>query len=728
MPKIPQFKSGGQLQIGNSGRIPVTTQSLKQTEILSDVSDIITDFGIKQKTIEDKTEALELENASVIELNSAVQEASKYTNKEKANSYLMNESKRIKTFYESKATSNSVKNLFQNNYLLEEQKQIFKVDNAVYKNTVQKAQDQKELKLSRIYKDYFFADNPLAKDTAYNTLVQIELDDVTQDDATRDNNIALIPRKIDYFTAKQKISKDPIDALKGLLDENQYKNLDVDTLTSLISEAKSGASQGVKDDVLNYFALKRAGKEANINEDSVKLVLGDNYYNEFKEKQSGYERSSYFASRIMTSKLGDGMSIANMFPIRKGSEALDLQLQQELKTLVVEKEKMFNSDPAKLILGYNEIVQEKYNDFLNEEDQEIKKQKFQIYSNSMRETQIEMGGHPLSVKLMTKEEALQNVASITDETKSWKEQKGILDGVVDMYGANNAQTIFDQLSSEKLPFYIRTAMSIDNQNLSESILASGKIKDLENLVKPKLPSQISLQKIKTLIAKDLEKYEDIINSQPEGSVSKEEYILSLRETLYKASLHEINKGENYDTATGNAVKQFLEDYDTSQKTYLIPTNVNGDDVSKEAVINKADRILLSVEQSDYLKRFMGDDFTHYATTLSSAESLPDEIKLSDDKTFNAYVKNRMTDSIKKHSKWLLNGSSTGIVLYVELAGGKILPVQNSKGEKIEFFFTPQKDQNPNIKNSIELVEPGTQKPLVDFDKPTIEDYIKPSEL
>jgi len=727
MPKIPTFTSQSKIQIGNSGAIPVATQSLAQTKTLENISSIITDFGVKQKVIQDKTEALKLENQSVIELNTATQQASKMTNKEQANAYLMSESKRINNFYASKATTSSVKNLFQNNYLIEEQKQIYKVDNAVYKNLIQEAEDQKQLKIQSTVKDFLFGDNQLTRETIYDSLIKIENDDLVQDDSSRSRNIALIPRKIDYFMGKKAIADNPIDALKSFYDKNQYKNLDTDTLTSLINEAKSGASQGVKDDVLNYFALKGAGKAADINEDSIKLVLGDNYYNEFKEKQSGYERSSYFASRIMTSKLGDGMSIANMFPIRKGSEALDLQLQQELKTLVVQKEKMFISDPAQLILGYNEIVQEKYNNFLTEEDSEIKKQKFQEYSNSMRETQIEMGSHPLSVKLMTKQEALDNVAKITDETKSWKEQKGTLDSIVDMYGANNAQTIFDQLSSEKLPFYIRTAMSIDNENLSESILASGKIKDLENLVKPKLPSQVSLQKIQTLIAKDLEKYEDIINNQPEGSVSKEEYILSLRDTLYKAALHEINKGENYDTATGNAVKQFLEDYDTSQRTYLIPNNVNGVDVSKEAVINKADRILLSVEESDYLKRFMGDDFTHYATTLSSAESLPDEIKVSDDKTFNAYVKNRMTDSIKKHSKWLLNGSSTGIVLYVELAGGKIIPIQNSKGEKIEFFFTSQKDQDPSIKNSIELVEPGTQKNLIDFDPPTIEDYIEPTE-
>jgi len=727
MPKIPTFTSQSKIQIGNSGAIPVATQSLAQTKTLENISSIITDFGVKQKVIQDKTEALKLENQSVIELNTATQQASKMTNKEQANAYLMSESKRINNFYASKATTSSVKNLFQNNYLIEEQKQIYKVDNAVYKNLIQEAEDQKQLKIQSTVKDFLFGDNQLTRETIYDSLIKIENDDLVQDDSSRSRNIALIPRKIDYFMGKKAIADNPIDALKSFYDKNQYKNLDTDTLTSLINEAKSGASQGVKDDVLNYFALKGAGKAADINEDSIKLVLGDNYYNEFKEKQSGYERSSYFASRIMTSKLGDGMSIANMFPIRKGSEALDLQLQQELKTLVVQKEKMFISDPAQLILGYNEIVQEKYNNFLTEEDSEIKKQKFQEYSNSMRETQIEMGSHPLSVKLMTKQEALDNVAKITDETKSWKEQKGTLDSIVDMYGANNAQTIFDQLSSEKLPFHIRTAMSIDNENLSESILASGKIKDLENLVKPKLPSQVSLQKIQTLIAKDLEKYEDIINNQPEGSVSKEEYILSLRDTLYKAALHEINKGENYDTATGNAVKQFLEDYDTSQRTYLIPNNVNGVDVSKEAVINKADRILLSVEESDYLKRFMGDDFTHYATTLSSAESLPDEIKVSDDKTFNAYVKNRMTDSIKKHSKWLLNGSSTGIVLYVELAGGKIIPIQNSKGEKIEFFFTSQKDQDPSIKNSIELVEPGTQKNLIDFDPPTIEDYIEPTE-
>jgi hypothetical protein len=65
--------------------------------------------------------------------------------------------------------------------------------------------------------------------------------------------------------------------------------------------------------------------------------------------------------------------------------------------------------------------------------------------------------------------------------------------------------------------------------------------------------------------------------------------------------------------------------------------------------------------------------------------------------------------MKKHSKWLLNADSTGIVLYVELANGTI-PIVNAKGEKIEFYFTDMPNKNPKIK-SIDSIEPGTGLPI-----------------
>tara|TARA_R110000868_G_scaffold407206_1_gene688426 strand:+ start:546 stop:2735 length:2190 start_codon:yes stop_codon:yes gene_type:complete len=723
MPKIPSFISQVRMTSDTGQQAPVIQQDLSNTmaSSLAPAVKAISDFKVKEKLIQDKTEALDLENQSIIELNTVTQEASKLMNKEKANLYLMTESARIRDNFGSKASSSSVKNLFQNNYLLEEQKQIYKVDNAVYKNIVQNSNDQKEIKYERLVRDAMFGENPLSRETIYNSLIQLENDDLVQDEDTRAKNIALIPRKLDYFSAKYSIDKDPVNALKQLSDPKQFINLDIKSLTSLKNEARQLASPEIRDNANNYLAALKVGKKADIDEEAVKVVLGKNYYQSFKEEQSGLQRASYFAEKIMMSKKGDEEAIANMFPINKGSEKLDIELQQGLKQLITTKQKMFTNDPAQLILGYNPTVKNAYNDYVSEDNSKLQQEKFKVYANSMKQAQIEMGKRPLEVKLMTKGQATETIASITDETKSWKEQKAILGGIAQTYGKENSSIIFNQLKSEKLPEHIIVAMSTNNQFLNESILSSGKTKDLENLVKAKLPPHASLNKIKNLVAEKLDTYENIINSQPEGSVSKEEQILAIRDTLYKATLDRVNKGESYETAGENVTKQFLEDYNTSQKTYFIPKDVNGEPVSFENVINKADRVKLAVETTDYMERFFKGDFAHYARSMVSAQALPDNIKMSDEKTFNAYVKDKMTNSIKKHSKWLLNSSSTGIVLYVELANGTV-PVINSEGQKVEFFFTKQKEQDPSIKNSTESFEPGTGRKLPDFEEPSVSGF------
>jgi len=720
MPKIPTFTSQVRMTAETGQKAPVIQQSLKSTtaSAFQPIVKAVTDFAVKEKLIQDKAEALDLENQSILELNTAAQQASKLLNKEEANLFFKNESARIKNTYAAKAKSSSVRNLFQNNYLLEEQKQIYKVDNAVYKNIVQHSNNQKEIKYERLVRDALFGENKLSRETVYQSLVQLENDDLVQDEDTRLKNIALIPRKLDYFTAKAGIANSPINALKALNDPKQYTNLDVDTLTELKKEATRLAAPGVRKDAANYLAALSVGKKAEIDEEAVMVVLGKDYYQSFKEEQSGLQRSSYFAERIMSSKIGDEQAIVNMFPIRKGSEKLDLELQQKLRTLITKKQKMFKDDPAQLVLGYDPIIQDKYNDYISEKNPEIKSQKFKDYVTSMRQSQMEMGKKSFEVNLMTKGQAIQTVSEILDPKKSWEEQKAILGGIVQSYGKENSATIFNQLQSEKLPSHIIIAMSTNNQNLNESILSSGKTKDLENLVKATLPASVSLTTIKSKVARELESYESIINNQPEGSVGKEEQILAIRNTLYKAALDRVNKGINYDKAVKDVTTEFLSDYNTSQGTYFIPKDVNGVPVNAEAVTDKADRIKLAVETTDYLERFMQGDFSHYARSPISLQALPDKIKMSTPETFNAYVKEKMTSSIKKHSKWLLNSSSTGIVLYVELATGTV-PVINSKGEKIEFFFTKQEDQIPNIKNSIESYEPVTGQPLPNFEKPSV---------
>ena len=76
---------------------------------------------------------------------------------------------------------------------------------------------------------------------------------------------------------------------------------------------------------------------------------------------------------------------------------------------------------------------------------------------------------------------------------------------------------------------------------------------------------------------------------------------------------------------------------------------------------------------------------------------------------------RELNSIQKNHKFLLNDTSTGVILHFETSRGPV-PVVNSEGKKIEFYFT----DNLNNKSGIDKTEytfPHTKDPL-----PVIEYY------
>jgi len=308
---------------------------------------------------------------------------------------------------------------------------------------------------------------------------------------------------------------------------------------------------------------------------------------------------------------------------------------------------------------------------------------------------------------------IKEVGDILKGTQNADQKLRIINSLQNTYGADVMPSIFKQLVKDGLPIDLQVAMSTNSSSLKKDILSATATKDLEQLAKSKISGlkQGSFSNIKTNIMTDIKDFEQIILNQSDGAVNKQELLLSLQNTLYQATLHRIvNNGLSVDNARKSVTKEFLNDYDFTQRTYFIPKDVNGRAVNIAAVKDKADALLLAVEKSDYLERFHGDQgFAHYATLAGRQNVLPENLKLSDEKTFNTYVKNSMVNSMKKHSKWLLNADSTGIVLYVELANGTI-PIVNAKGEKIEFYFTDMPNKNPKIK-SIDSIEPGTGLPI-----------------
>ena len=278
MPKIPTFTA--ELRpTAEVGSIKTNIQiPLSQTigNALAPVTKAIVDYKVKEKGIENKTEALELENKSVLELNDVAQKASSlYKNSDQANAYLMKESKIIIDKYAALASNNTVKTMFKNNYLLEEKKKIFSVDNKVYKNLVQSS-----AKEERILTDALYGNNELAKETLPIDLKKIYTDDYNDGLIDIDNyelKIASIPNTIAYFQVQKDITNDPVQTYVNL-NTGKYEGLTIKTREELKRDAKLEATPILRENITNYLVGLENGIEVDINEPAIKEIFGNKVY------------------------------------------------------------------------------------------------------------------------------------------------------------------------------------------------------------------------------------------------------------------------------------------------------------------------------------------------------------------------------------------------------------------------------------------------------------------
>jgi len=168
-------------------------------------------------------------------------------------------------------------------------------------------------------------------------------------------------------------------------------------------------------------------------------------------------------------------------------------------------------------------------------------------------------------------------------------------------------------------------------------------------------------------------------------------MLRINEALLKVTLVRMNKNVSAEEAAESAANDFLNDYVLNDAlTALIPKTINRINVPVVAAQNKAEAIMIGVKdtsEGNYLDRIMGvDGYMHYASSLNIPNLTEEE------------VKKRVTFTIRNHSKWLNNSDMTGMVLYADFSNG-LQPVRNSEGERIEFYFTDQPNQDPKIKTT-----------------------------
>ncbi len=207
MPKIPVFTSKGTMTTETGSAQTNIQMGLNQNlaTALSPITKKISEYGWKRKNAENKTEALELENKAVVELNGYVQEASNMKDGDMANNFLMEKSKLVRDKFSAQASNSNVKTLFSNNYLMEEQKKLYAVDNAVHKNLLNSRSLASEAKEQSLMTDVLYpasGDNSLALQTLPADLTKLyksDFEDGMINIAEYEAKVANIPNKIAYL-------------------------------------------------------------------------------------------------------------------------------------------------------------------------------------------------------------------------------------------------------------------------------------------------------------------------------------------------------------------------------------------------------------------------------------------------------------------------------------------------------------------------------------------------
>ena len=681
MPKIPTFESQARptAEVGGiktSFQVPVTTDFINKAQ------STIANYYIKEREEEAKIKSLDYENKLLPKLYDAYDKHSKNPFPSEASSSFLKEGKEtIQSIIDNELAGEN--NFVKKRFLEKGNASLSSINLATLKTSRLLMENEKE-KVSNDWKAGFntkvqtipgYVESGLAEQEAADWVnTNISDPDPTVSVNKKKFQLDSIMKGMNTLLMEKDSRKDPDFLNKLQKDPNLYPGVDLDTRAKLISSA-----EGIQEKRIEEYG-----------------------------KQNG-------KSIIQEAKFGDGADITSLLIPTINSKFADPKVREKVieavKAEQIEKSKTFKEKGAgEYYLNAFPNLRQEYALGLQDKNQMF------LYKQSMDKIFSDKE-IPEQYRTYVPYEKVREIGDMLKGTQNADEKLKLIQKLNNTYGSDIMPSLFKQLNKDGLPTDLQIVMSTNSDALRKDILSAASTKDLEEQAKLKLSnSEINLMKKE--IYNKTKDFQNVVLVQKSGAANKTELLLSLEKTLYNAALNRVvNNKISATKAVQEVTDAFKNDYDTTPGTYFIPKDVNGKPVNIQAVKDKADALLLSVEKSDLLDRFHGTDgFGHYAVLAGFQNALPENVKLSDEKTFNTYVKNSMVSSMKKHSKWLLNSDSTGIILYVDLANGTI-PIVNKKGEKIEFFFADMPNKNPKIK-STDFIEPGTGLPISVFDTET----------
>ena len=674
MPKIPTFQTEGRITAEVGGVKSNVQVPLSQTlgTALAPATQAIVQHRVQEKNFENKTEALKLENEALLQFTDTLDRASRLDNKDQAFELIKTESERIKNNFSNKASNKYVQTMFNNNFYGEVQKGIFKVNSAVSTNILQSLDNEVGIKKNRLLTQAYLDKDPLAFQLIGSELKKLYEDNfkgrIDVDEYNR--LIQNIPSELQVFEVNQKITEDPLQALKDLRNKDMFKDISLDKRIQLERDALSALAPEVKSDIKNYFASLEYGKPFPIDEDKIKEVLGNDAYQEFKETQSGLVKISGLKNSIYNSKIGEEQSIFDSFEPQQETFAQDIELKKDLAFAIQNKREILKNDPANLFLQFDETVRNNFSKYDLETNEETKSKLFNIYIESMEQAQINMGIPSDQIKLLPNSQAKGIVADYN--RRSAQEKIGYLQSLEQQYGDNYGRVLM-QLSENDLPTTAKLISYFNDEQFAveaTSVDTQEERKILDEFVSTR--SDITKQQIKQDVASKLEDFRAVVfTSNPYNTSQANSELDNITDTLTYIAINRISSGTEVSKAVEEATNYINNNF-YLQDTYFIPRNYTSEKLidntlktgHMEFIAKKAEVI-----KKNYLDQF---DVTSYK---SVSEDVPEEeLNLA------------MNYQMKNNGVWVNSADGSGIVFAIQFSDGTFGLVQNKKGELLKINF------------------------------------------
>ena len=697
MPKIPTFTTQAR-PTAEAPSIQSRTQiPLSQTigTALAPITKAVAQHAVNEKNLENKSEALSLENKALLELTDVFDKASRLDNKDEAFNIVQNESKIIQETYSNRASNNSVKSSFNNNFLAEVQKGIFKVNNRVSTNIIQTLDNEVSVKRNRLLTAAYVDKDPLAL-----SLIQTDLETLYEqtykgriDTDEYNKLIQGIPGEIQIFEVSQLISSNPRQAYSDLMNKDKFVNLNLNKRVSLISEVKSVLIPEIKDEYKNLVAAAAFGKDVPFDIKFAKEILPPRTFNNMMKEYSNV-KDTVADVKILntTSNKNLSQTLDNMLSKREQSKTF-IEYQKEKKILVEAvnaRNEAMASDPVFFLNATNDNIKVLSEELQNENNPDLKLQKKKALTEIYVETQLNMGQPPYQIKVMSNSEASGFVEQYVNGDQNMR--IAMLQNLDAEFGDYNSNAML-QLTNAGLPVTAELSSFFNNPKLTERFLSFDSKDEQDRLKQYAKDNNITFNDVRKSIRDNLSEFEDVVmrGSRFNTSVALDK-MDNIVDVLSYYALNEMVAGESQGSAEKNAYN-LIKDAFEIQDTFFVPLVYNG-----KSITSSADFI---VEKANLIKDFYVEDFG--AVAFESVDEDVTDIELNE----------AMKDQLKNFGEWRNSADGTGIVYGIVFNDGSFGPVKNQEGEYLSFNF-----------DNTSLTIPGTDKEM-DLDIRTKSQQLQP---